>query len=47
MLTDSCKNIQSLVKRLKMRYFKVEDIKNSNVLPRRNPKIWEFWNRSW
>jgi len=47
MLTAACTNIQSLVKLLKMRHFKVEDIKMSSVLCRRNPKLREFWNLSW
>jgi hypothetical protein len=36
MLNAACTDIQSLVNRLKMRYFKVEDIKKSSVLSRRN-----------
>jgi len=47
MLTAACTNIQSLVKRLKMRRLKVEDIKKSSVLRGRNSELWEFWNLSW
>jgi len=38
MLSAACTNIQSVVKRLKMGYFKVEYIKKLSVLRRRNSK---------
>jgi hypothetical protein len=30
-----------------MRYFKVENVKKSSALRRRNSKLWEFWNLPW